>query len=91
MMHLEAEDQCKSETMDNAYGNMLRKDNYQQSKENMKSNLMNLNVWYLVCNGYTKIPPWDEEVKKNNKALSDIFCSIHDSTLNKVMHFITAN
>ena len=53
----------------------------------MKQNLMNLNVWNLVCNGYTKFPPLDKEVKKKSKALSNIFCSITYSTLNKVMHY----
>jgi len=52
---------------------------------------MNLDAWYLVCSGYTKIPPSYKEVQKNSKALSDIFCSIHDSTLYKIMHFRTTN
>ena len=43
--------------MDNEGIPMLGNDNYHQWKENMKSNIMNRDVWYLVCNGYTKIPP----------------------------------
>ena len=78
---LEGEDQGKLEIMDNENVPMLRKDNYQQWKEKMKYNLMYLDVWYLVCNDYTKTPPSNKEVKKNSKALSDIFCSIRDSTL----------
>ena len=63
-MPLEARDQGKSKIMVNVDVPMLSKGNYQDWKEKMKSNLMNLDVWYLVCNGYTKIPPLDEEVKK---------------------------
>ena len=48
MMSLEATDQGKSESMDNADVPMLRKDNYQQWKGNMKHNLMNLDVFHLV-------------------------------------------
>jgi len=51
---------------------------------------MNLDVYHLVCNSYTKFPPSNKEVKNNSKALSNIFCSISNSILNKVMHYITA-
>lgn len=51
---------------------------------------MNLDVLHLVCNGYTKFPPSDKEVKKNSKDLSKIFCRISDSILNNVMHYTTA-
>jgi len=50
---------------------------------------MNLDVWYLVCNGFTKISPSNEEEKKNSKALSDIINSIPDLALNRVMHYET--
>jgi len=89
MLALEAKDQGKLETMDNEDIPMLSNDNYHQWKEKMKSNLMNRDVWYLVCNGFTKIPPSDEEVQKNSKALSDIINNIINSTLNKVMHYAT--
>ena len=87
MLDLEVEDQGKLERMDNDGLPMLSNDNYHQWKENVKSNLMNHDVWYLLSNGYTKIPPPNEEVKKNSKALSDIINIIHDSTLNRVMHY----
>lgn len=90
-MPLEVEYQGNREKIDNSNVHMLSKDNYQQWKENMKPNIMNLDVWYLVCNGYTKIPPSDEEVYKNSKALSYIFYNLPDSTLNKVMHYTIAN
>jgi len=62
MMPLEVEDQDKSKTMENSDVSMLSKDNYQQWKENMNSNITILDVWYLVCNGYTRIPPSNEDV-----------------------------
>lgn len=51
---------------------------------------MNLgyDVWYLVCNGFTKIPPSVEEVQKKNKALSDIINNITDSKLNTVLNYV---
>lgn len=90
MSSLEAEEQGKYETMDNEGAPMLSNDNYQQWKEKMKYNLMNHVVLYWVCNGFTKIPPSNEEVKNNNKALIDIINIIHYSTLNGVMHYATA-
>lgn len=68
---------------------MLSNDNYLQWKEKMKPNLMNHDVCYLVCNGYTKIPPSDEEVKNNSKTISDTINSIPYSILNRVMHYAT--
>lgn len=91
IMPLEAKYQGKSETMVNADVSMLRKCNYQHWKENMNYNLISLDVWYLACNGYTKIPPSNEEVQKNSKELSDIFFSISDLVLNKFMHYTTSN
>ena len=91
MMALEEKKQGKSEAMENEGVPMLSNDNYQEWKENMKSKLMNLgsNVWYSVCNGFTKIHPSGEEVQKNSKA-SDNFNLIPDSTLKRVMHYTTA-
>jgi len=87
MMPFEAANQDKRESIDNTDVPMLSKDNYQQRKGRMNYNLMNLDVWHLVCKGYTKFPTSNKEVQKNNKALSNIFCSISDSILNKVMHY----
>lgn len=61
-MPLEEVDQGKLESMDNKDVPMLRKYNYQQWKENIKDNLMNFDIWHLVCKGYTKFPPSKKEV-----------------------------
>jgi len=87
-----AEEQGKSETMDNKGMFMLSDDNNQEWKEDMKSKSINLgsDVWNLGCNGCTKTPPSSEELQKNNVTLNEIISDILDSTLGAVMHYETA-
>jgi len=68
--------------MDNK-GLLIFYTNYQDWKEKMMFKIIDLklDIWNLVYNGYTKTPPWGEELQKNSQAISKHFFNIPDSIL----------